>query len=488
MVTIHVSKRYFGQPVSPVGGTLMLAVLLALGSGCGASQTPAAREPRAPRNSDPSGATARADDTSRTSDSQQPATAEQVRVAEQALPQEARLSDILRVALARNPDLSEAKERVRAAHEAAPAASRLPDPEFEYQLWGQPIARPVAFDETQAHMFGISQRFPAPGSLGARSEAAEAEAQVASAARQVREQELVARVRRAYAEYYRADREYRIHLDHARLAQQTLDVARASYQGGRGTQQDVLRGAVELSRMHNSIAATDRDRRTARGLLNTLMARPVDAPLGPPEAIQAAKVQGRIDELTRLASERRPEVAAAESAIVAREKELEAARAAGRWPSFMVGVQYMYMPPMEDPHNYGVTLGMSLPWLNPRYSEEVRAAEARVAAERSALSSVRYAARYQVYEALERLKAARESFTIIERDLLPQARQSFESAQAVYRGGQADSLALFDALRSLLDVRIERERALLRIETALADLERAVGVPMSAFPKREKVK
>ncbi len=456
---------------------VLLGTVLALETGCGSTRN-TSREAEAPRRP----AAAAADP-----EPEAPSTSpEQVRATEGALEQEVTLPAVLRVALAKNPELTEARERVRAAREAAPAASRLPDPEFEYQLWAQPIAHPVSFDETQMHMFGLRQTFPAPGSLSARSEAASAQAKVLVQAGRAREQDLVARVRRAYAEYYRADREYRIHLDHIRLAQQALDMARAAYQGGRGAQQDVLRAAVELSRMHNDVAGVDRDRRTARGLLNTLMARPAEAPLGPPAPIRADKVQLRADELMRLASERRPEIAAAQSAIRARESELDAARATGRWPSFMVGVQYMYMPMEEETQNYGVTLGMSLPWLNPRYGEEVRAAEARVAAERSALSSVRYAARYEAYESAERLKAARESLAIIERDLLPQAQHSFESAQAVYRGGQADSLSLFDALRSLLDVKLERERALLRIETALADMERAIGGPVSSSQQREE--
>jgi outer membrane protein TolC len=240
-----------------------------------------------------------------------------------------------------------------------------------------------------------------------------------------------------------------------------------------------------MSRLHNDVASVDGDRRTARALLNTLMARRVDMPFGPPAAIEPAKIEVRAQELERLV-DGRPEIAAALSAIRARESEVEAARASGRWPSFMLGVQYMYMPPMEDPHNYGVMFSMSLPWLNPRYGEEARAAEARVAAERQALSSSRNAARYELYAAAERLKAARESLAIVERDLLPQAEQSFESAQAVYRGGQTDSLALFDALRSLLDVRIERERVLVRVENALTDVERAIGRPIPVSTTTER--
>jgi outer membrane protein, heavy metal efflux system len=405
--------------------------------------------------------------------------------AERSLAEEATLPSILRIALIRNPDLAEARERVRVAHERAPAASRLPDPEFEYQLWAQPLARPYALGEAQMHMFGLRQAFPAPGSLSARGAAASAMAKVASEARRARQQDLVARVRHAYANYYRADREYRLRLDHVRLAQQALDLTRASYQGGRGAQQDVLRAAVEVSRLHNDVAKIDAERRSARGLLNTLMARPTDAPLGPPSRIDPEQVRIRIHELERLVAERRPEIAAAKNAIEARESELQAARSTRRWPNFAVGLQYMYMPPMERPHNYGVTLSMSLPWFNARYAEEVRAAEAELAAERSALSSARYRARYELYEAAQRLKAAREALAIVERDLLPQAQQSFESAQAAYRGGQADSLGLLDALRSLLDVRIEREQALVGVETALADMERAVGGRISTAQNTE---
>jgi outer membrane protein TolC len=399
---------------------------------------------------------------------------------ERPLAEAATLAEILRLTLARNPELAEARERVQVARELAPAAARLPDPELEYQLWAQPLTRPYALDEAQMHMLGIRQSFPAPGSLGAQSAAALAQADVASEARRAREQDLVARVRRGYAEYYRADREHRIHREHAVLAEQALDMARALYQGGRGSQQDLLRAAVELSRLHNDIAAIDRDRRTARALLNTFMAREIEAPLGPPAALEPAALEVQVDRLERMVAERRPEIAAGESAIRSRESDLDAARSTARWPSFMVGLQYMYMPPETEPHNYGVMFSMSLPWLNPRHRERVRAAEATLAAERSALSSTRYAARYELYEAVERLKAARESFAIIERDLLPQAQQSFESAQAAYRGGQADSVGMLDALRSLLDVRIERERALARVETALADTERAAGGPIAS--------
>jgi outer membrane protein, heavy metal efflux system len=405
---------------------------------------------------------------------------------ERVLAQAARLEDILRLALARNPELSEATERARALAQLAPAASRLPDPELEYQLWAAPLGRPYALDAAEMHMFGLRQSFPAPGSSAAKSEAAAAQARGALSEGSARQLELRARVRRAFAAYGRAEREYRIHLEHVQLASGVLEIMRATYQGGRGTQQDVLRAMIELSRLHGDIASIERDRSLARALLNTLMARPLEAPLGPPVALELVQSAAELQQAEPALAERRPEISAAQSAIRASEAELEAARSASRWPSFMLGVQYMYMPPAADPHNYGVMFSMSLPWLSARYSEELSAARATVAARRSALSSTRLMARYQLHEATRRLAAARELLAILERDLIPQARSSFESAQAVYGGGQNDSLTLFEALRSWLDVRVERERARSDVEVAMADAELAAGAPLGhRTPARE---
>jgi cobalt-zinc-cadmium efflux system outer membrane protein len=391
------------------------------------------------------------------------------------LGEELQLSTVLRVVLAKNPELAEASARANAATALVGSAGRLPPLQFEYQLWAAPLARPYALDEAEMHMFGVKQTFPAFGSLEGESRAASEQAKAAAADRQTRELDIVARVRRAYAEYYRTDREYRIHLDHVRLAQQTLDMARAAYQGGRGTQQDVLRTVVELSRLHNDLAGVDNQRRAARGLLNTLMARPLDAPLAPPAAIDPVHVLARADGLVNLKAENRPELAAASSAIRARQQSLDAARSSASYPELMVGLQYMYMPMSSEPHAYGAMLGVSLPWLTSRYDDQVRAAEAALATEQSARSSIQNAADYELFEATGRMNASRESLTIIERDLLPQAQQSFDAAQAMYRSGQGDSMAMLDALRTWLQIRIERERALALLEMAIADVERAAG-------------
>ena len=226
------------------------------------------------------------------------------------LARSARLETILRVALERNPDLAENQARARAAEARSQAASRLPDLEAKYEQWGVPLARPYALDEANTLMLGVRQTFPAWGTLDARGRAAAEDAGSAQDAARARRQEVAAQVRRAYATYYGADQELRLHLEHVGLTSRVLELARLNQRTGHGSLQDVLRLELELTRLHTDVARIERQQRSSRALLNALMDRPSDAPLGPPEDLSVTPTT----DITGLASSidtNRPEMVAA---------------------------------------------------------------------------------------------------------------------------------------------------------------------------------
>jgi len=142
----------------------------------------------------------------------------------------------------------------------------------------------------------------------------------------------------------------------------------------------------------------------------------------------------------------------------------------------MVGLDYWYMPTFpEFQHAYGAMVAINLPWLSGRRRAEEREAEETLTAERDALAAARNAVRYELRDAAARVDSAKQAFTIVDQDLLAQARRSLEAAQAEYAAGRGDAAALLDALRSYLQVRIERVRALAELASSQADLERAAG-------------
>ena len=393
----------------------------------------------------------------------------------QGLAREVRIETVLEVAQRANPEIHEAQERVLSATARASSAGRLPDPEAKYEQWGVPLARPYALDEAGTLMFGLRQTIPAPGVLGARSRAAGGEAGMLAEAGRARQQDVRQRVKRAFYDYYRSFREYRIHLEHVELESHIIELARQNYQVGRSTQQDVLRAVVDLSRLHSDVADLLQQLDSSKAQLNTLMARPVDAPLGPPAEISPVPLQGNEAAVQGAVPEGRPEIASAKRGVERSEAALDAARTEATVPSIMVGADYWYQPTSAVHHAYGAMVSINLPWLSGGRRDRVREAEHALAADMQALESARNAALFDLRDAQARLEAARQSYRIIDGDLLPQARQSFESAQAAFAAGKGDALGLLDAARSYLQVRVEHARALARLGSSSADLERALG-------------
>jgi outer membrane protein, heavy metal efflux system len=404
---------------------------------------------------------------------------------ERELATEARLPTILRVIGERSPDLREAIERVRAAEARTGASARRPDPELKSEVWGVPLAHPLGFDEANTIMIGLRQQFPAWGSLDARERAAREDASAAGDAAETRRQDVAVHARRAFAAYARADRELRIHLEHVGVTSRIVEIARSLYDVGHGSQQDLLRAEAELSRLHVDLAGLEQQRSSARALLNALMDRDPDAALGPapdvssPEALAAPAADPA--EADRRLDQRLPELRAAARVVKRGEAVLDVAEREADLPSFMVGADYWYLPTQPAHNAYGAMVSMSLPWLNPRRGDEVRAAERESAAQRSALRAQQAMARFQLRDADAKLRAARETLALIHDRVLADARRSFESAQALFQSGHGDLTSVLEAARGDLEVRLDEVRALADLESSRADYDRAAGLPVAGM-------
>jgi outer membrane protein, heavy metal efflux system len=397
-------------------------------------------------------------------------------VLDEQLNHEARLDLILQYALARSPVLAESSARSRAALERASASGRLPDPEFKYEQWAVPLTRPVDLKLANPLMFGLRQSFPAAGTRQARARMSAADAEIAGQQRRASERELVRRLRKAYFDFYAADQVLQLHEEHVGITEHMLAQLRGNYEVGRGKQQDLLKAIVELSRLHNTIAEGRQQRESSRFLLNTLMGRATDAPLGPPTVpSSSAAPQVRARELEPRTAER-PEVAAAHTAARRSQAAAEGAHHTARRPAFMVGVDYWLTPTFSQPNSYGAMVTMSLPWLNPEHRAQARAAEQDLRADRYAADTVQRLASLELHQAVAGLDAARASIEILERDLMPQAERSLQATQSSFSIGQSDLLSLLDSLRSFFQVRLEHRRAYARVLSQLADVEFASGV------------
>jgi outer membrane protein TolC len=292
-------------------------------------------------------------------------------------------------------------------------------------------------------------------------------------------------VRASYAEYYLAARSLEVNAETTRLARAFVAIADAKYRVGEAAQQDVIQAQEQLSRLAAERVGFEGDLPAAQGALNALLDRPPRAPLGPAGELDAREVALALDALVGEAEQSRPELRAQDHVIEARRRSLTLAKM-GFLPDFKIGGQYTEVQGgtnpafTQDGHDiWMASLGFSVPiWVN-RVQAGVNEARARAMGEKLRRRDLANQVFDQVQRAYERVAAAARVQRIYRLTLLPQTQARIGSARAGYQTGQVNFFTLIDSLTSFQDVRLKRYRAVRDYQQALADLERAVGQPIS---------
>jgi outer membrane protein TolC len=400
-------------------------------------------------------------------------------------PDERRLSEpvdldtLVREARARNPELRELAARSRAGLEEVRRAGALDDPRLKFETEGVPF-RDASLNRAEANMIGLGQMVPFPGNLSLRSEGALRDAESMHQMYLERERDVVARVKRAYFEYYVMTKELEVHREHVGLLEGFEKVSEVKFRTGAVSQQDVLRPQVEQVMLHNEVLVAQQRLGSARAAINVLLHRPPDAPLGPPREIVPAEDAFDLKDLTARALAVRPEIRAAELRVRASKAGLELADREAVLPDFELGVDYWQVP--EEKDAWGAMLAINLPWLSGKKSAEARRVGHLLRADEAALDGARNRVRQEVLDAHLRVDAARKAAAIYRAELLPKSGQAVEVSRASYEKDKASFLELLDSERSFRDVKLRYHQALAALESAVADLERAVGADLRRKP------
>lgn len=402
-------------------------------------------------------------------------------------PDDARLAQSLdrdlavRVAIARNPALKASAQRALGIRAMAVSEGRLPPPELSFNLWAVPFVRPVSFGDGSMISLGLSQTFPAPGSLSAHEEATDksADAEIAMSLDGARD--VVRAVDHALVDLEEAGTMEDSHISHRNLAGELEQIAIARQAGG-GTLSDVVQARIEVASFEAEVASEAAAAMKARILLNALLARPADAPLARPALPPPATVAAPIADLMLLAKKDRPELRAAEARDQAQQASLRAAEREATWPMFSLGIMYTAPTTLMPEHGYGLTASMSLPWLWGAASHKADAQEKLALATSLDKTDAQYRIGVDVASAFGSVKASEARLLVLAGRSLPAAKQALDVALASYRSGQGDVLSLLRAERAVVDSEVQIIMARVALEHALVDLDWAVGTRVARAP------
>jgi len=384
------------------------------------------------------------------------------------------------VAMARdlNPDLKVAALEAAAAAAKVEGAGSLPDPKIQLEIENWPRNRPGYLPQDDfsgaSRTVTLSQELPFWGKRGLRREIAEADARKAAVIRAQVENELVAGIKVAYAEYHAAH----LTIDLARDLRARVDtlvrLARARYAQGLGNQSEVTRAEIEKAAMDAEIARMAGQRRRAAVAINRLLARPLQAPLVETPAPRPLPPAEALDlaALTDRAQRANPEVLAQEAAIEGAGKAVELAEKSW-YPDFEIGIGAMRNNSELD--SFRAMVQMNIPLQGGLRRSEIGEAKGLAGAARTKLESLQIEIGDAIAEAWIALRTARDVEVIIRESQLPQAEIGFQSSARGYELGRIDFVDVLMAEQQLWTANISLIGVLFDQQKQLATIEKLIG-------------
>ena len=375
------------------------------------------------------------------------------------------LEEAVKLALLSHPSAQAAARQVQGAQAVLSGARRPPSPE----------AYIVPAGKIDDASFVAMQRFELGGKWAARIAAAFSSLSRSQWEREAVRQEIVLRVRTAYANALEAQAIQQLSQEAAKLVRQVAEAAQHSFELGNVPRSHVVRARVEQARADQELTKAEAALAIAQAALNTAIGRRADTPVSLAGTLDFHPSQIALDGQIEQALARRPEIRSAQSATEAAGHELTVARR-DLWPDLLLEGRLSRLGGgAERPAGIGLTLPF-LDW--GRRRAEIRRAEAERASQRALQDQVANEVALQVEEAVRSLKAAAQAVKIYEGGIVAQAEELMQMTQTGYAEGAISYLEVLDARRALTEARQGYSRALADHARSLAALQRATGAPL----------
>jgi cobalt-zinc-cadmium efflux system outer membrane protein len=398
--------------------------------------------------------------------------------------QELVLDSLISEAVKVNPDLSAAQFRYEAFEARVPQAGSLPDPMIKATVSNLPTDS-WALDRTPMSgiEFMLTQNVPFPGKLGLKKSAARDLARKATEDYESATDFVVSELKQNYYQLYSLQKSVEITQKNKALLEDLAKVASTRYSVGKGLQQDVLKAQVEVSKMTDKLISLEEMRRVVQAKINILLNRNPQNPLGKPEELSFRDLELSEEELQNIALASNPALKGMEFLVRANQSSYRLARRE-YWPDFSFSVSYrlrdeVKMDPVKGVNFFSASAGISIPlYFWSKQSKKVQ--EKRLDWESAAqgFESMKNNTKLGVSGLLYSLGRYREEIELYRSAILPQARQSLESAQAAYQVDKVDFLTLLNSQITQYDYEIAYHQALSSYFTTIAKLEQMVGQPL----------
>jgi outer membrane protein TolC len=396
------------------------------------------------------------------------------------------LARFIREVIERNPGLQASWLEYEAALQRVPQVTSLSEPMLTGMVGIEHVQTRTG---EQDFGLGLEQRFPWFDVLDLRGQVAAVQAEEAQFAHHSQMLDLVRRTQGLWWETAFQRRARLIAEEEQQLLQHWAEIATSRYSTDVGSQQDVLRAEVEVSRIQETLIGIERRLRTMTAELNTLADHDANSVITvqPLDESDSDPLSLDIETLIASAEALRPELQGLRQRLDRHARERALARRE-YMPEFTIGVNWISVgdvpvdlpsrPPDEGKDVVMLNGGITIPLWWRAYRAAVAEAERNIEATTLRIDDMENRIVSEVLSAHFAMTEAQDLIELYESALIPQAEQSLAAIESAYSTGQTSMIDLFDAERTLLRIRLALAQAHRDQKLAMADLERAVGAAL----------
>jgi len=393
-------------------------------------------------------------------------------------PPGAGVEELLAYAREHSAELAARRLDAEVAAERVAPAGNLADPLLRVELQditnGGNSNANVLPSRVGSTKYTLIQPLPFWGKRDLKRESAQAEAEAVQGLADVSWNELAARIKTEYAQYYVLARQLDLTRQVLDLVDRLAGIARTRYANGLAPQQDAIRVQVERTALQGELIRMEMDQHHAQSRLNTLLTRHAHEALAEPRRLRTLPPPAKLDyaALEDRLRARNPQLFADAARLRAAEKGRDLVYR-NRYPDMALGVSPLQTGGRIS--EWGVMLEVSIPLQQGSRRSQEREAEKAVGAARARREAAANELLGVLSEDLSALDAARRLESLTVGSLLPQAELTFQAALAGYETGKVDFATVLDAQRQIRQARLAVLSAQADQQARLADIERLIG-------------
>ena len=394
------------------------------------------------------------------------------------------LPDLLEYAYRTSPAITASKKSWEAFIETYRVEKSLPDPQVSATYFPRPIETRLG---PQDWSLTLSQAIPFPGTLAQKAKVLESDVAMARIRVDKTVKAIVKNVSSSFYELGYIQSAMAVVQANLELIRQMRRISENAYADDKALFYDVSKARAQAAQLEYDLLLLKELEKTEKTILNTLLNRPPDAPLGQAAGVFPGKVVYSLEQVYDLAMAHQEDILLAEAQVNRSEQAVQLARLE-TLPSFRMGLFYAAIgdpdvpnpPPDAGDDAVGVQFGMTLPlWFGKNQSRTARAL-----AEKGTAQARKTEAANQVLADISRLwfklENADRLITLYEQDLLPQAISSVRTAETWFKQGQGGFADFLEIQATAYNFQLSLARARADYAKTLVLLEQAAGVVLDA--------